>query len=439
MMKVAKSITSFLLVLAVLALLITTIFTGASFGFVQIPKVVDQGAITGVRQGYDLVGGTEIVYKAVANEGVSKATSEIDMGRMADMFDNRIMRVLGSADGYAQRIGSTDMVRVNIPYYKLTDEQIAGLGMASLTTLEDADGNVILSGSDIIASWMNGPVNQGGEDVYFVAIQIQESAREALRLATMELAGKVAEGKNTMTLKLDGQDVLNSSVSAEYVTSGMDTTQLNVPVGSGENAKTYASYTAKSIVSGTTQLVYTAKQVSYSELMFAGNLFRNTVLAGIIGIALVALYLLIVYRAPGFVALVGLGIYACALAVIMATWHINIGQAGILAIILSGGMLILSNIMIFERTKAEIRSGKSVGSSVDFAYKSAIKTVFDMHVIAIVSAFVLMFLANGAMKEFAVLMLWGAVLSLFIVIISTGLLLKGLAGLKIKSPSAYGV
>ena len=447
-MKVAKSITSYLLVLVVLALLVTAMLIGADLGPLQIPKVIDQNTITGVRQGFDLVGGTRIVYKAEIPETVTPQQAEIGLDRMANMFTERTSRIMGVMDGSAQRIGSSNMVQVFVPNQlvngtlntgNMLDEYIAALGRQSLATLEDADGNVILSGADIINATPYGPVAREEGQLYYMVVDITEAGRQALIPATQQIAGLAGEGKNTMTFRLDGVEVRGSTVDPQYVASGMDTKQLSIPIEYGETGRVYADYLSKALRGGTMPFTYTIEQIETVEPALGAYGFRNLVLAGIIAVALIVLFMLIYYKAPGFVAVVGFGIYLASVALIMATYMISLTLPGIIAVVLAGGLLVLSNVAMFERVKAEIKGGNTPGSAVRIAYKNTIKPVLDMHVIALLVSVVLMVMGSSPIKDFATMMLWGVLLSFAIVWIVTGLLLKGLAGLRVKSSKSYGV
>jgi preprotein translocase subunit SecD len=135
--------------------------------------------------------------------------------------------------------------------------------------------------------------------------------------------------------------------------------------------------------------------------------------ASIAGLGLVLLFMLVVYRLPGFLADIALIIYVLMLLGLFAGVHAVLTLPGIAGFVLSVGMAVDANVLIFERIKEELWSGKSLRASVQIGFKRAFTAVFDSHFTTIVGAGVLFMLGTGTVKGFAYTLFWGTAFSLF--------------------------
>ncbi|MGN1097846.1 MAG: SecD/SecF family protein translocase subunit, partial [Clostridia bacterium] len=171
--------------------------------------------------------------------------------------------------------------------------------------------------------------------------------------------------------------------------------------------------------------------------------------AALIGVILVMLFMLIVYRLPGLVADLSLIAYISLSLLIMAGffygdgvtsgYRVTLTLPGIAGVILSIGMAVDANVVIFERIKDELRQGKSVGAAVDGGFKRAITAVIDSNVTTVIACVVLYFFGSGTIKGFATTLLIGIIVSMFTAIFLTKLLLKLIVGFGVKNTALYGV
>jgi preprotein translocase subunit SecD len=141
--------------------------------------------------------------------------------------------------------------------------------------------------------------------------------------------------------------------------------------------------------------------------------------ASMVGLALVLIFMAVVYRLPGLLADLALVVYVLALLALLATAHAVLTLPGIAGFVLSIGMAVDANVLIFERLKEELWAGKSLRAAVKIGFKRAFTAVFDSHVTTIVGAGVLFLLGTGTVKGFAYTLFWGTVLSLFTAVFIT--------------------
>ena len=148
--------------------------------------------------------------------------------------------------------------------------------------------------------------------------------------------------------------------------------------------------------------------------------------------------MILVYRLPGFVACIALGFY-CALELLVLGWlKVNLSLPGIAGIILSIGMAVDANVVIFERIKEELHMGKTVKSAIDSGFKRAFTAIFDSNVTTLIAAGVLYFLGTGTIVGFATTLGLGVILSMFTALTITHFLLNRMVDFKIRNPKVYG-
>jgi preprotein translocase subunit SecD len=146
---------------------------------------------------------------------------------------------------------------------------------------------------------------------------------------------------------------------------------------------------------------------------------QKSLYASMIGLGLVLIFMLVVYRLPGFLADLALVIYVLMLLGLLAGVHAVLTLPGIAGFVLSIGMAVDANVLIFERLKEELWAGKTLRAAVQVGFKRAFTAVFDSHVTTIVGAGVLFMLGTGTVKGFAYTLFWGTAFSLFTAVFVT--------------------
>jgi protein-export membrane protein SecD len=166
---------------------------------------------------------------------------------------------------------------------------------------------------------------------------------------------------------------------------------------------------------------------------------NTSLLAGVIGLALVILFMIVYYRVPGVMASVALLLYVGIFATLLSVIGVNLTLPGIAGIILTMGMATDANILIFERMKDEMRTGKTIRASVDAGYRRAMAAIIDASLTTLIAAGVLYFFGTGPIRGFAITLFVGVCISMLTSLLITKLLLNALVGLKVTSLKAYGV
>ena len=160
--------------------------------------------------------------------------------------------------------------------------------------------------------------------------------------------------------------------------------------------------------------------------------------AGAIGILLVMIFMIVMYRVPGFIASIALLFYTALDAVILTVAHVNLSLPGIAGIILSIGMAVDANVIIFERIKDELHNGKTVRAAIDSGFSRAWTAIIDSNITTIIAAVVLYFFGSGTVVGFAITFGIGVVLSMFTAVTVTRVLLRRIVDFNIRNPKLYG-
>ena len=429
----AKNVIAFLLVVVLIVVCAYVAAFDVKIGNFRVPSTFDKDK--GIRQGLDLVGGSIIVFEPDV-EDLSKVSSE-DMDAAEAIIQSRL-----DAKNYSEAIisrqGKTG-IRVEIPEIDDPQEAVEMIGATAKLEFLDADNKLIMDGSkDYIkgASALYGPISEASGNVHYVQLSFTKKGQKAFAAAT-QAAVNAGTGKNIIAIALDGavqmaptvQEVINSDSCV--ITGDYDS----------ESAEAVATL----INSG--QLPFALKD---AELRSVGPTLGSTALdtslkAALIGIILVMLFMIIVYRLPGLVASVSLIAYVSLVTLIMAgffipSWRVvTLTLPGIAGVILSIGMAVDANVVIFERIKDELRAGKSVGAAVNGGFKRALVAIIDSNVTTIIASVVLYLFGTGTVKGFAITLFIGIVVSMFTAVTLTKFLLKQIVGFGIKNPAFYGL
>ena len=239
-----------------------------------------------------------------------------------------------------------------------------------------------------------------------------------------------ASGQNLLAIVLDDEIVSAPAVSAPINSS---TCSIN-----GNFTEDSARELANLINVG--QLPFSLQQVELRSVgpQLGAEALKTSVYAAVIGIALVCIFMIIVYRLPGFIACIALAFYCTLELIVLGLLHVNLSIPGIAGIILSIGMAVDANVIIFERVKEELRAGKTVKSAIDSGFKRAFTAIFDSNVTTLIAAGVLYFLGTGTIVGFATTLGLGVILSMFTALTLTHFLLNRMVDFKIRSPKVYG-
>ena len=410
-----------------------------------IPSVMDTE--NGIRLGLDLVGGSRIVYEAQTPEGYNLADLPGDMQTAQAMIRQRL-----TSQGFTEAtvaLAGDNRISVEIPQITNPEEAVQTLGSTAQLLLMDMDGYTayaeayqadptvdaakfaLLTGTDVDgASAEYGQTSETSMQQHYVQLKFTSEGRTKFADATAAVSART-DGYNQILIVMDGQ-----IISAPNVSERIDS-ETCVITGSFDQAS--AQQLAGLIDAG--QLPFNLKQVELRSVgpQLGADAMRTSLIAGAIGILLVCLFMLIVYRVPGLVACMALGFYIVIEMLVFSLVRVNLSLPGIAGIILSIGMAVDANVVIFERIKEELRAGKTVKSAIDSGFKRAFTAILDSNVTTLIAAAVLFFLGTGTIVGFATTLGIGVIISMFTALTVTHFLLNRMVDFRVRSPKAYGL
>lgn len=410
-----------------------------------IPSVLDTD--NGIRLGLDLVGGSRIVYEAVLPEGY-------DMGNLADDMQTAqaMIRQRLTSQGFTEAtvaLSGDNRLTVEIPQITNPEEAVQTLGttaqllfmdwdgyneyISALASGETVDGAqyALLTGSDIAgASAQYGAVDTSGMQQHYVQVEFTSEGQKKFADATESVAART-DGYNILMIVMDGELISYPSVSERIDSESC--------VITGNFDQESAQQLAGLIDAG--QLPFSLQQAELRSVgpQLGADAMSSSLMAGLIGLILVCLFMIIVYRVPGFVACLALGFYIVIEALVFSIIRINLSLPGIAGIILSIGMAVDANVIIFERIKEELRAGKTVKSAIDSGFKRAFAAIFDSNLTTLIAAAVLFFFGTGTIVGFATTLGLGVIISMFTALTVTHFLLNRMVDFHIRNPKAYGL
>ena len=410
-----------------------------------IPSVLDTD--NGIRLGLDLVGGSRIVYEAVLPEGYDMSGLADDMQTAQAMIRQRL-----TSQGFTEATVSLtgdNRLTVEIPQITNPEEAVQTLGTTAQLLFMDIDGYndymtalaedptvdaaqyALLTGSDIEgASAEYGAVDNSGMQQNFVQVEFTNDGQQKFADATESVAART-DGYNQLLIIMDGQ-----VISAPNVSERIDSESCII---TGSFDQDSAQQLAGLIDAG--QLPFSLKQAELRSVgpQLGADAMSSSLMAGIIGLILVCLFMIIIYRVPGFVACLALGFYIVIEALVFSIIRVNLSLPGIAGIILSIGMAVDANVIIFERIKEELRAGKTVKSAIDSGFKRAFAAIFDSNLTTLIAAAVLFFFGTGTIVGFATTLGLGVIISMFTALTVTHFLLNRMVDFHIRNPKAYGL
>ena len=263
------------------------------------------------------------------------------------------------------------------------------------------------------------------KNAYYISLKLTEDGQKKFSEATGRLVGK------PIYIVMD-----NSVISAPNVNTKIDSDSCVI---TGDFTAEQAKSLAANIKAGRIPFNLNQVEVRTVSATLGEDALSRAVTAGIIGIILVMLYMLLCYRLMGFLADIALAGYLGIVLLILANFHINLTLPGIAGIILSVGMAVDANVVIFERVKEELRLGKTVRSAVDAGFNRALSAVIDSNVTTIISAVILWVLGTGTIKGFGITLFIGIVVSMLSAIFISKFLLKQMIGMNVKNLWLYGI
>ena len=368
-----------------------------------------------IKQGLDLQGGTHIVLEA--KDMPEHVVTDQDVEQVVKIMERRINE-MGLTEPIIQREGSRRII-IELPGER--DQAIKTIGKTAILQFKDEDGNVRLSGEDLATA--KEELGQGNKPL--VAIEFNDQGAKKFGELTTQNVGR------HIAIVLDGE-VLTNPVVNEPILGGK-------AVITGNRSLEEAKDLAILLRSGALPVKVDVMEVRTVGPSLGQDSKDKSVMAFAIGLSLITLFMLLIYRVNGFIANVALLVYVLLLLLILKLLHATLTLPGIAGIILSIGMAVDANILIFERFKEEIAAGKVLRLAIQAGFKRAFATIFDANMTVMITALILFVLGSGTIKGFAITLGLGVLVSMFTAItVSRTLLMMLINANIVHNPWLFG-
>ena len=405
------------------------------------------GAAKNIKTGLDLAGGVSITYQAKDSDPSSE-----DMKDTVYKLQKRVEQYSTEAQVYQE---GSDRINVEIP--GVTDanailEELGQPGSLCFITQQDEDGNanfqtdansetgyslarsldeireagcVVLEGTDV-ADATGGAIQQQNSSSreYVVDLTLTDEGKTKFAEATKNNVGK------QIAIIYDN-GVLSAPRVNEAITGGK--AQIS-GMESVERAQELASY----IRIGSLSLELTELRSSVVAAQLGEEAISTSLIAGLIGLIIVILFMIIAYRVPGAVAGLSLIFYTATILLTLNAFDITLTLPGIAGIILGIGMAVDANVIIYARIREEIGAGSTVRAAIKAGFSKAFSAIFDGNITTLIAAFVLMWLGTGSVKGFAYTLALGIVVSMFTALVFSRLVINALYAVGVRDEKFYG-
>lgn len=410
-----NSVCSFVLMLLCIVLCIAVALCGVSS--IGLKSVMEDDAIN---KGLDLVGGSSITFKALPDETNEEFDMDTALTKVETILRDRL-DALSYSEATIARVGD-DSLRVEIPGISDPNAASETLGSTAKLEFKDADGNVIFEGDMIKGAVSNyGPVGNSMASEHHVVLEFTSEGQKLFAEATAKAASRKGEEKNFIDIELDGRNISHASVD-----QAINNSTCTISGGFTQEA---AVELAGLIDSGNLPVELEEIELRHVGATLGSDALSTSLKAGAIGILLVMLFMILVYRLPGFVSAIALTGYVAIIAILLVYFKVNLSLPGIAGIILTIGMAVDANVIIYERVKEELNAGKTVRSAVKNGFKGATSAIVDSNVTTIIAAVVLVVMGTGAVYGFGITLLIGTLVSLFTALVVTRVFLTALANM----------
>lgn len=429
---------------SILSLLLITVVTVA-LGIVSVAGIGPDKKFSAanIKRGLDLAGGLSITYQTVKEEPTQE--------EMADTRYKLQLRVDNYSTEAAVYQEGTNRINVDIPGVSDAEKILRELGQAGSIyfiygsgnieydyengafilsrTMEEiqADNGVVLTGSDIAkAEAMMQQTQNGVGKEYVVALTLNEEGAAKFATATRNSIGK------QIAIVYDGA-VISAPTVNDAITDG------HAIITMGNSDFDEANKLASTIRIGALPLELTEIRSTVVGAQLGEEAISTSLFAAAVGFVCVLLFMIIYYRIPGLAADIALIIYIGLNVIVLNLFDVTLTLQGVAGIILSIGMAVDANVIIFQRIREELATGKTVRSSMRLGFGKALSAIVDGNVTTLIAAFVLYFLGSGGVKGFAITLAIGILLSMFTALTVTRFILNALYGIGFDHEKFYGI
>ena len=375
------------------------------------------GAAKNIPLGLDLAGGVSITYQA---KGETPSAEEMN---------DTIYKLQKRVEGYsteAQVYPQGDN-RINIEIPGVTDANaiLEELGKPGSLSFQDMSGNELLSGTDIKTAEAKTYKDNLSNVDYEVALTLTDEGAEKFAEATAANIG------SRIAIVYDGETISAPTVQTA-ITNG------NAAITNMESYEA-AEQLASTIRIGSLKVELEEIQSKVVGAQLGADAIRTSLLAGIIGFALVVIFMIVMYRLPGVAAGIALTSYVGLTLGLLNAFEITLTLPGIAGIILGIGMAVDANVIIFARIREEIGAGKSVKGSIKTGFQKALSAILDGNITTLIAAVILSLKGSGSVKGFAHTLALSIVVSMFTALVVTRLVMNAFYALGLQDAKLYGI
>lgn len=369
-----------------------------------------------IKLGLDLAGGVSITYQVE------------DANPTAEQLSDTIYKLQRRVEGYSTEAAvyqeGGDRITVEIPGVTDANAILEELGKPGSLEFQTPEGETFMTGDMIVDAQAGSIQNQMGNNEFVVDLTFTDEGAEAFAEMTAANVG------NNLPIVYDDQVISSPTVQQAITGGNAQITQISTY----EEAERLAS----NIRIGSLSLQLSELRSNVVGAQLGSAAISTSLKAAAIGLIIVMLFMIIVYFVPGIAASIALAIYTCMVIATLYLFEVTLTLPGIAGIILSIGMAVDANVIIFARIREEIASGKSVKTSMDTGFKKALSAIIDGNVTTLIAAAVLFLLGSGSVKGFASTLAIGIILSMFTALVVTRLILNALFAIGLKDEKYFG-
>lgn len=374
------------------------------------------GAARNIILGLDLSGGVSITYQA-----------KEDNPSAEDMSDT-IYKLQQRVEGYSEEAQvyqeGNNRINIEIPGVSDANAILEELGKPGSLEFIDPEGNVVLDGTDVAEAEGGVAQDDTGNNQYVVSLQLTTEGTKKFAEATEKNLGQ------QISIVYDGE-VISAPVVQSVISDGR--AQIT-GMESIEEARNLAS----TIRIGSLSLELEEVRSNVVGAQLGTEAIHTSLIAGAIGLGLVMIFMIVVYSLPGVVAAWALLIYTALELVMLNAFDLTLTLPGIAGIVLSIGMAVDANVIIYARIREEIAAGKSVRNAIKSGFQKALSAILDGNITTLIAAAVLGMLGTGSVKGFAMTLALGIVLSMFTALVISRLIVNAFYAVGLQDEKLYG-
>jgi len=377
------------------------------------------GSAYNIKQGLDLAGGVSITYQVAGDEEPSAED-------MADTIYKLQKRVTSySTESLVYQEGA-DRINIEIPGVSDANAILEELGKPGSLEFIDVNGNVVLNGTDIKNAQPMVGKDSMGNSQYVVELVMTEEGTKKFAEAT-----QAAVANHDIIYIVYDEEIVSAPSVQAAITDGY-------AIVEGMASYDEAELLASTIRIGGLKLELEELRSNVVGAQLGERAINTSIMAAAIGFAVIALFMIAVYLIPGLASVIALLVYVVLIVLLLNGFDITLTLPGIAGIILSIGMAVDANVIIFARIREEIATGKTVSSAIKIGFKKANSAIIDGNVTTLIAALVLGIIGTGAIKGFAQTLGLGIAVSMFTALVVTRVVLNAFYALGIRDEKFYG-